>query len=142
MGMFGKIKIKTMRTQEEIKARFENAEDFIGTQKGDLIEFMEFDTAKSFLKEDYVKQVESGEEKWEVKTDAKKEILDYLDFAYEKAENERGLSAGRSMLHFKTWIWLDDDKFYNEIIDMIDNYTDYGIPTLNKIAEHYGYVRP
>jgi hypothetical protein len=45
------------------------------------------------------------------------------------------------MLHFKTWIWLDDEKFYNKVIDLIDNYTNYGIPALNKISEHYGYVR-
>ena len=130
-----------MRTQEEILARFEKSDDFFGTQKGDLLSYMEFEFAKPYLKEDYVKKVESGEEKWEVSTDPKKEILEYLDFAYEKAENERGLSAGRSMLHFKTWIWLDDEKFYNKVIDLIDNYTNYGIPALNKISEHYGYAR-
>lgn len=130
-----------MRTQEEILARFEKADDFFGTQKGDLVSYMEFEFAKPFLKEDYVKKVEAGEEKWEVSTDPKKDILDYLDFAYDKAEDGRGLSAGRSMLHFKTWIWLDDEKFYNEIIGMIDKYTNYGIPTLDKISEHYGYVR-
>lgn len=130
-----------MRTQEEILARFEKSDDFFGTQKGDLLSYMEFEFAKPYLKEDYVKKVESGEEKWEVSTDPKKEILEYLDFAYEKAEDERGLSAGRSMLHFKTWIWLDDEKFYNKVIDLIDNYTNYGIPALDKISEHYGYVR-
>ena len=130
-----------MRTQEEILARFEKADDIFGTQKSDLLDYMSFENAKPYLKEDYVKQVESGEEKWEVSTDPKKEILEYLDFAYDKAEGERGLSAGRSMLHFKTWIWLDDEIFYNEIIGMIDNYTNYGIPTLDKISKHYGYVR-
>jgi len=130
-----------MRTQEEILARFEKADDIFGTQKSDLLYYMSFENAKPYLKEDYVKQVESGEEKWEVSTDPKKEILEYLDFAYDKAEGERGLSAGRSMLHFKTWIWLDDEIFYNEIIGMIDNYTNYGIPTLDKISKHYGYVR-
>jgi len=130
-----------MRTQEEILARFEKADDIFGTQKSDLLVYMSFENAKPYLKEDYVKQVESGEEKWEVSTDPKKEILEYLDFAYDKAEGKRGLSAGRSMLHFKTWIWLDDEIFYNKIIGMIDNYTNYGIPTLDKISKHYGYVR-
>lgn len=130
-----------MRSQTEIVDRFNKADDFMGTQKSDLVEFMNFKNAKPYLNEEYVKQVESGKEKWEVKTDAKKEILEYLDFAYQKAEDERGLSAGRSMLHFKTWIWLDDEKFYNEIIDMIDDYDDYGIPTLDKISKHYSFNR-
>lgn len=130
-----------MRTQKEIMERFEKADDLFGTQKGDLIDYMTFENAKPYLQEKYSAKVESGEEKWEMKTDPKKEILDYLDFAYDKAEGERGLSAGRSMLHFKTWIWLDDKLFYNEVIDLIDNYTNYGIPALDKISEHYGYSR-
>ena len=130
-----------MRTQEEIMSRFEKADDLFGTQKGDLIDYMTFENAKPHLQEEYLAKVESGEEKWDIKTDPKKEILEYLDFAYDKAEGERGLSAGRSMLHFRTWIWLEDEKFYNEVINLIDNYTNYGIPALNKISKHYGYAR-
>lgn len=130
-----------IRTQEEIKERFDAVYDLLGTQKGDLIRYMTFENAKPYLKEEYVKQIEGGQEEWKQNTDPKKEILDYMDFAYDKADGERGLSAGRSMLHFKTWIWLDDKDFYADIVDMIDNYTNYGIPTLDKIAEHYGYER-
>lgn len=130
-----------MRTQEEILARFKKVDDLFNTQKVDLIDYMTFENAKPYLQEDYVLKVDSGEEKWDMNDDPKKEILEYLDFAYEKAEGERGLSASRCMAHFRTWIWLDDDKFYNEIIHLIDNYTDYGIPALDKISEHYGYIR-
>jgi hypothetical protein len=131
-----------MRTQEEILERFNNADDLFGTQKQDLIEFMDFETAKPLLKEEYVSKVEMGEEKRPpAETDAKARILDYLPFAYDKAENQRGLSAARSLLHMKTWIWLDDPAFYGEIVDAIDNYYDYGIPVLNRISAHYGFVR-
>lgn len=130
-----------MRTQQEIKERFEKNEDLFGTQRSDLIEFMNLETAKLYLKGDYLAKVEAGEEIWGAKSDARKEILDYLDFAYEKAENERGLSAARSLLHMKTWIWLDDQVFYDEVIDLIEDYTDYGLPALDKIAQHYGFVR-
>ena len=129
------------RTQEEILNRLRNSDDFFGTQQGDLLEYLEFEHAKEFLKPEYVEKVESGEEKWEVRADPKKEILEYLDFAYEKAEGQRGLSAGRSMLHFKSWIWLDDEDFYEKVIDKIDNYSDYGIPALDEISKHYGYVK-
>lgn len=128
-----------MRTAQEIKTRFESSGDLFGTQKSDLIEFMEYEDAKPYLKEDYIALIEKWEEKWEKRTEAKQLILDYMAFAYDKAESQRGLSAGRSMLHFRTWIWIDDPIFYEEIISDIDNYTDYWIPTLDKIAAHYGY---
>ncbi|WP_375560213.1 hypothetical protein ACE193_21275 [Bernardetia sp. OM2101] len=131
---------KTTRTQEEIRERFDKAKDFLDVQKKDLLEFMEFETAKDLLNKEYVKQVEAGEEIWEVEN-AKEKIMDYLPFAYEKAENERGISAARSMLHFKTWIWIDNAEFYDEILPMLKDYTNYGIPTLNRIAEKYGYIK-
>jgi hypothetical protein len=130
-----------MRSQEEIVKRINESDDLFGTQIGDLVDYLEFENAKQFLNQNFIDKVEKSEEEWVVKKEPKNEILDYLDFAYSKAEDERGLSAARSMLHFKSWIWLDDDKFYNEIIDLIDNYTDYGIPALDKISEHYGYLR-
>jgi len=57
-----------IRTQEEIKERFNQVDDMFGTQKGDLINYMGFESAKEYLKEDYVKKVESGEEVWEQST--------------------------------------------------------------------------
>ena len=130
-----------VRTQEEILKRFESVDDLFGTQKGDLICYMSFENAKQFLKEDYVKEVESGQKEWNISISPKERILDYLEFAYSKAENQRGLSASRSMLHFKTWIWLDDKKFYDEIIYDIENYTNYGLSVLDKISKHYGFKR-
>lgn len=130
-----------MRTQQEIIERAKSVNDFLGTQISDLVQFLEFENAKEFLNDEYIQKVISGEEEWEVLTDAKAKILGYLEFAYNKAENQRGISAGRSMLHFKTWIWLDDPDFYGKIIDKIDDYTDYGIPALDEISKHYGYVK-
>ena len=120
--------------------RFNTVDDFMGIQKSDLIPYMTFENAKPFLKDEYVSLVNEGEEIWTPLTDAKKEIIQYLSFAYEKAIGKRGLSAGRSMLHFKTWIWLDDPEFYDKIVHEIDNYYDYGLPVLDKISEKYGYV--
>lgn len=128
-----------VRTQQEIKERFEKANDVFGTQRGDLLGYMEFDFAKPFLKEDYVSEVQAGKEEWEVDTDPKYEILNYLEFAYGKALGERGLSAARSMLHFKTWIWLESKEFYSDIIDDMEDYDNYGIGVLDKISKHYGY---
>jgi len=130
-----------MRTQDEIKERFEKVNDFFGTQKADLAQYLEYEYAKLFLTEEAILAHESGEDVWVTKTDPKKEILEYLDFAYEKAEDERGLSAQRSLLHFNSWIWLDSEELYQEFQPLINPYTNYGIPALNWISEKYGFVR-
>lgn len=130
------------RTQEEISERFKTVDDMMDIQKTDLLCYMEFKYAQPHLRDDYVKKVIAGEEKWEVSTDPKKELIDYIPFAFEKAYSQRGLSAGRSMLHMLTWIWLDDPEFYKEISDDLKNYTDYGLPQLSRICERYGIEEP
>jgi hypothetical protein len=138
-----------MKTQEEILKRINDPkyQDLFGTQTSDLVSFLTFDNAKQFLKEEFVTEVEKGNKTWEQKTDAKKEILGYLPFAYEKAEGQRGLSAVRSLLHMKSWIWLDgghgyeNDGFSDEICDMMEESNDYGIEVLDKISKHYGYEK-
>lgn len=101
---------------------------------------MTFDNAKQHLQDEYIKEVESGEESWEMETDPVKKILDYLGFAYGKVEDERSLSAERSIYHMLAWVWLTgDDKFFKEIESEADHYTDYGKAILDKIANKYGY---
>jgi len=60
------------------------------------------------------------------------QMQDYIDFAFEKAENQRGISAERSIWKFKQWLWvLEDDSIPT------DNYCDYGIEILKCITEKY-----
>lgn len=133
-----------MKTQEEILERYNSAEseDMWGTQRLDLISLMTYENAKPHLTPDYIKSIEDGTcpeyEKWTT-LDVKAQIIDYLPFAYEKARTGRGLSAERSMHHYRTWIWAEDDDFYYEILPFIDDYDDYGIKALDMIAKHYGY---
>lgn len=129
------------RTQQEILNRIKQSKDLFGTQIRDLVPYLDFDLAKPYLNDDFLKKVERGEEAWTPSKDPKNEIINHLDFAYEKAEDRKSLSAARSMLHFRSWIWLEDPKFYDEVIDLIDNYTNYGIPALDKISAHYGFKR-
>jgi hypothetical protein len=67
-----------------------------------------------------------------------KEIIDYLPFAFEKAYGQRGISANRSMEHFKAWTWLlgAGDSF-NYIEDWDDDYHSYGVPKLIKLKKKF-----
>ena len=59
----------------------------------------------------------------------------YIDFALEKAYNQRGISTSRSMWKFKKWLWVLEDPEID-----CDEYLDYGISNLEKIAEKYNLV--
>lgn len=122
-----------MRTQDEILERIEAVTkmDWMGTQRTDLVGALTFESAKPFLKDGV------SEDDWTANTDddIRKEAIDYMNFAWDKAINCRGLSAGRSMEHYMSWLWLLND---NDLWCDLDNYNHYGKPQLVKICEHFG----
>ena len=97
------------RTDEEILARIEavKADDWIGAQTSDLIVRLPFEKARPYLKP------EAKAEDWKIAPRDRDallaEMLDYMTFAWDKANNGRGLSAGRSMDHYSAWTWLAGD---------------------------------
>jgi hypothetical protein len=136
-----KKQIKTKRTQKEILNRIEEVKehDFMGFETSDLIDYLEYKNAKQFLRENIT------EKTWLEAPNGTKsprdEIIDYLPFAFEKAYDERGLSAKRSLCHLRAWLWMDgQDNFLeeNEILD----YDDYGLNHLKKIAKLYDVEVP
>ncbi len=120
-----------MRTQQEILARIEEVkeDDFFGFQRTELIEFLNYENAKPFLKDGVTS------EKWEYLTDARAQMVEYMDFAWEKANDKRGISAGRTMEHYKSWLWLDGDE---TLWKTLDNYEYYGKPQLIEICQYLG----
>ncbi len=120
-----------MRTQKEIIARINSRkkEDFLGWEINEYILYLDYDHAKEFLKP------ESTQKQWEQKetkppADA---IKDYMPFAWDKANNCRGLSASRSICHMIAWLWLDG-KDWPELQD----YQYFGKPQLVHICKEYG----
>jgi len=124
--------MSTKRTQEEILARLKTLakSDLFGFQSNDLIEFLSFENAKSFIREG----VTANE--WLQETDSVKLIKEYIGFAWRKANDRRGLSAGRSMEHMKAWLWLDGK---DELVEKMESdYAYYGKPCLRLICNEYG----
>jgi len=113
--------------------------DILGFEIVMLIGALDFEHAKPYLKPEAVA------EQWtpEYTTDdaVKKQIAEYMDFAVEKAVDHRGISAGRSVSHYRAWLWLiGDDELVAFCND--DNYPNYGAPILKRIAEKYGINIP
>lgn len=127
-----------MRTVQEIVAHCKENKSFFGFDKEILVPYLPFADAKQFLKKDTTEaDFTDGWKQREQDRDAViKQMADYLDFAWEKAENHRGLSASRSVEKMETWLWLlgDDEnlaKFQAAPFAM------YGCPQLKIVAEAY-----
>lgn len=132
-----------MRTQEEILKRIEEVknQDFFGTERNDLVDYLTYENAKQFLKEGVTKD-EWNKDKKLNNENILKEMLDYMDFAWGKAIDERGLSASRSLSHYSAWIWLLDDGNFEEFNNQKENnYAMYGKPVLKWICEKYNFPK-
>lgn len=124
------------RTPDEILRRIKDREnaDFFGFETDNYISALPFEQAKPYLKEGVT------EEEWGglTPTDLRAQMIDYLDFAFEKARNERGLSACRSIMHYVAWLWLTGDEEAEQLSESIQNYYDYGAPQLLDICKYLG----
>ena len=127
-----------MRTTKEIVERFKarRAQDFMGFEISEYLPFMPFKDAKPFLK-DEVTEKEWGEVKPRDAESVKAVMLDYMPFAWEKANNRRGISAWRSLAHMQAWLWLIGES--DEVIEALAYYSKYGKPELRAICERYGW---
>lgn len=142
-----------MRTQEEILKRIEESKKrnaFFNFEIEVLVEALDFEHAKPFLKNT------ATPETWNVEREAdgygpklrypltreedlKKAAAAYLKFAWGKAEDHRGISAGRSVDKMTSFCWLlgHDTKSIEEA-----GYANYGCPKLKACAELLGEPLP
>ena len=126
------------RTDEEILQRIKGIErlDWLGFKTQVLVVNLSFEAAKPFLKDEIAAE-EWAEDTSGVGTPAE-EGAKYLPFAIGKIENERGISANRSVQKFAEWAWLDGEDDLAVQIDDDQNYGWYGDRAVRLYAEHYG----
>ena len=136
------------RSVPAIVARLKKAQadgDFFGAEAGRLADALSFADALSHeLLSEEGKQ--KGEAVWEtnrLKTvaDVRKAIADYLPFAWGKANGCRGLSASRSIGHFRGLLWLHglDGEAIADRSEFGDGYEFYGKPALVLVSEFVGF---
>ena len=107
--------------------------------------FLSFEEAKDQFSDEYVKAVESGKEKFHQVVDvneATQDFLDYMVFAWMKANDERGLSAGRSIEKLSAWMEILGRKDISDVLNDEDLYPNYGKPALRKACEMLGIQCP
>ena len=122
------------RTDDEIISRINVVadRDFFGFEVSDLVVRLEYEKAKQFIPADVIQK------DWEVVSREPADVIsmmrDYMPFAWEKANDGRSLSAGRSLSHYSAWIWLAGD----DLGDLLE-YEFYGKDKLVLICNHYGW---
>ena len=129
---------KFERSYEEIIEKIEEinqpqSNDLSAIKINDLVDYLPFELAKKYLIDD-AKKKQWGEIKPKDRQSILEEMKDYIKFAWQKANNFRGLSAGRTMAHYSIWIWLIGDDFGD-----IEEYQFYGKDNLVKICKYYGF---
>jgi hypothetical protein len=135
-----------MRTQEELFAHViaVKKEDVFGFELCEYFSYMDYKNVKPFVKESYTEK-DHNEEKKDIsdKADILKTMNEYMEFAWDKANSFRGLSANRSIMHYVAWIWLlGDDAFHGWIVNEYNNnYQYYGKDILAAICDRYGFKK-
>lgn len=132
----------TPRSNEEILAEFDRrSKDVLLFDFGmeELIFRLPIELARPHFNDDVNEEEFRSEQKSMLYHDIIAEMRDYMVFAWDKANDERGLSAMRSVQRFTAWLWLLGDKETFAFANDDDNYASYGRPILAKICEVYGF---
>ncbi len=139
-----------LKSQEEIFAKFEELKNSASNSLFDfrrevLMSYLTFEAVKSNLTEDYIEEIEAGTKVWEPLTtidSCVKDFLSYMGFAWGKSEDERGLSASRSIQKLSMWLWLMNRDDLQVIIEDDSLYNPYGAPALIEVCDKMGIEVP
>jgi len=112
--------------------------DMFGVERSRLLEALPFEDAKQFLRDGSPHEPEGWEaERLKTREGVVGQVRDYLKFAWGKANGCRGISAQKSMSHFKGLLWLlgpDHDEL-REWIGVPEHFAYYGKPALVRVSD-------
>ncbi len=123
------------RTEDEVVEHTRAVgDDWLGFRAEVLVSHLSADKAREFCKED------ADLSEWEALPlhveSVFAEMVDYLDFAWGKALDHRGISANRSIDKLSELLWLIGDDEVLALFEAAD-YMPYGAPQLAVISSAY-----
>src|SRR5216117_1530355 len=125
-----------MRTQDEIVQKYKDSSDLFGFEGEVLMAYLDIEHLRPLCKDG------ADLSTWTPDPLTREQLLQdmakYMMFAWDKVRNHRGLSAGRSILKMKAWLWLLGDDVLLKFAEDEHNYPNYGAPILKKICDKYG----
>lgn len=132
---------RSARTDSEILARIDSVgkRDWIAAEREELIRGLSFEAASSRFLKPEVTAESWGESRLPDRDSIVAAMREYMTFAIGKALDHRGISAGRSVDHFRGWLWLLGDDETLAFAETEGNYAQYGAPVLSRICERYAF---
>jgi len=130
-----------LRTQEEILEKYKEYEDdgrMFDFRPEVLLEHLSYENNSQFLSDEYKAKISSGEINYSFVDnvlEATQDFLDYMVFAWMKAQDERGLSASCSIQKLSAWLWLLNREDLESKINEDGLYNPYGAPALVEVCK-------
>jgi len=134
-----------IRSEEEVIERLKKLNDpnrdtdMLGFQREVLLEYLPFGIVSKYVNKGWV---EENKDTWAPYPLTEEKVLEdaagYMEFAWEKVLNHRGLSANRSVEKMMSYCWLlgcEDSINW-------DNYPQYGAPILDQVCWKLGLNIP
>lgn len=125
------------RSQGEILARAQAADDMFGWAQEVLLPYLDFEHAKPILNDGVTAD---GWAKYAADSaKVRDEALSYYVFALGKIEDERGISAERSVVKLREYAWL---MGLDDVVAAMDaaGYAPYGAPKVAAFAAGLGFT--
>lgn len=133
-----------MRTFDEVVAHYREVQE-----QDPLTRMFASEVLLSYLPAEHLKGLVSGEADltdWEPYPLTREQVLEemrsYMEFAWSKVINHRGISANRSVIKMGVWLWLLGDDELCEFVKDRRNFPQYGAPILARICEKYRFSLP
>jgi len=129
-----------MRTHDQIVKQCQQEDDMLGFTAEALLPFLPVEKVKPFLKEDA--DLSDWKEQPLTAEAVIAEMREYMEFAWGKVQDHRGISASRSVTKMQAWLWLLEDNETLAFAQKDSNYAQYGAPVLKKVCQKYGFPIP
>ncbi len=134
-----------MKTNEEILERYKSPDtiDVFNIQKDLLLTLLPFEMAKPYLDANYVAGYDDlpEDEKWDDNFDAGEQLMLFLPLMHKLVSKDNFVEIRKGLLAMRTFIWVADEAFYNEIESFFYSFNlDDLDDVLKKISNHFGYT--
>jgi hypothetical protein len=132
-----------MKTQDEIVQKFKEVqaeERFFDFRPDVLASCLDFEHAQEFLKPEVTAE-DWATDAWLDEDRVRQELREYMEFAWGKVEDHRGLSANRAISKVWAMLWVLEE---NEALAAFDAapFPQYGAPKLRAACEKVGLPMP